>query len=132
MKEIRFNDRIWFGKYRNKRISEIIKIDPKFVQGLTKEDKISLDSRTMVYFTKKSESKYSTFGRPWDRDQPIIITATQGVRPEIWPVGTGDLNLEVNENGEQIFYQPENRPIEQVVEERIERPPTSQFIITDQ
>jgi hypothetical protein len=47
-------------------------------------------------------------------------------------VGTGDLNLEVNENGEQIFYQPENRPIEQVVEERIERPPTSQFIITDQ
>lgn len=104
MKEIRYNDRIWFGKYKNKRISEILKIDPKFVQGLVKEDKICLDDRVMEHLSEKSRSRYSTFGgRPLDTGygEPIIVETQGGLRQ--------------TRIDRELFYQPQ--PVEENIGE---------------
>lgn len=50
MKEVRFNDKLWFGKYSGSRISELIKDDPNYIQKLIKEDKIKLDNKSKKYF----------------------------------------------------------------------------------
>lgn len=54
MKEVRLNDKLWFGKYKNVRMSDIIKTDPTFIQKIIKEGKIKLDKKSIDLF----ESKY--------------------------------------------------------------------------
>jgi hypothetical protein len=56
MKEIRFNDRLWFGKYKNQRINDLIKNDPSYVQKILNEESsnIKLDPKTMQFFMERT------------------------------------------------------------------------------
>lgn len=47
MKEIRYNDRLWFGKYNGTRLCEIIKNDQNYVHKLINEFGFKLDQRSM-------------------------------------------------------------------------------------
>jgi hypothetical protein len=53
MKEVRLNDRFWFGKHKGARICEIIKQDPIFIQKIIKEGKIKLDEKGRILFEQK-------------------------------------------------------------------------------
>lgn len=57
MKEVRFNDKLWFGKYKGKRISDIIKNDPNFIQKLLRDNKIKMDAKTTMFFEDRCGSK---------------------------------------------------------------------------
>jgi len=60
MKEVRFNDKFWFGKYKNLRLGDIIKKDPKFVMRLMDCGKISIDDKShefLMHVTGMSKSK---------------------------------------------------------------------------
>jgi hypothetical protein len=61
MKEVRFNDKIWFGKHKGLRICEVIKLDPIFVQKLVTDNKIKLDERSMNNFQERIGIKKSRF-----------------------------------------------------------------------
>lgn len=64
MKEVRFNDRLWFGKHSGVRISELIKADPNYIQKLIKEGKIKLDEKSNKAFEDRmgiSEAKKNSF-----------------------------------------------------------------------
>ena len=41
MKVVRFNDRLWFGKYKGVRICDVIKQDPAHIHKLMDEGKIA-------------------------------------------------------------------------------------------
>lgn len=47
MKVVRYNDKMWFGKHKDKSVSDILKIDPPFLVKILKEGKIQFDERTM-------------------------------------------------------------------------------------
>lgn len=56
MKEIRFNDRMWFGKYKGLRIYEIIDSNPSYISKILKENNLFLDekSKNRLFGDKKS------------------------------------------------------------------------------
>jgi hypothetical protein len=56
MKEVRLNDKMWFGKYKGTRINDIIRTDATFIQKLVKEGKIKLDEKCQYLF----DTKYGT------------------------------------------------------------------------
>jgi len=53
MKEVRLNDKFWFGKHKGARVSDIIKHDPNFIQKIVKEGKIKLDDKSRILFEQK-------------------------------------------------------------------------------
>jgi len=53
MKEVRLNDKLWFGKHKDTRISDIIKADPSFIQKLVKEGKIKLNEKCQFLYDSK-------------------------------------------------------------------------------
>jgi len=64
MKEVRFNDRLWFGKHKGARVSDLIKGDPNYIQKLMKEGAITLDAKSKNYFEERcgiSAKKKSSF-----------------------------------------------------------------------
>lgn len=56
-KLIRINDRIWFGKYKGSRVSDLIRMDSKFILNLT--EKFILDKKILDGFEKRKISKFS-------------------------------------------------------------------------
>jgi len=57
MKEVRFNDKLWFGLHRGERISDLIKNNPAYIQRLVRENKIKLDEKSNTFFENKFEDK---------------------------------------------------------------------------
>lgn len=53
MKEVRYNDKLWFGKHRGARICDIIKYDPIFIKKLVDDKKIILDKKTQYHLNEK-------------------------------------------------------------------------------
>ncbi len=53
MKEVRFNDKLWFGKHKGARVSDLIKGDPNYIQKLIKEGAITLDTKSKNYFEER-------------------------------------------------------------------------------
>lgn len=86
MKEIRYNDRLWFGKHKGRRICEIIKGDPAYVQKLVNEYKIKLDEKSNNLFEEK------TGRRRMGIEPPIGIGNDPNPRRKI---------VQCNTNGEQ-------------------------------
>ena len=62
MKEMRYNDKMWFGRHKGERISDLIKHDPAYVQKIIKEGKIRLDPKTNNYYEERFGSKKSSIG----------------------------------------------------------------------
>lgn len=56
-KLIRINDRMWFGKYKGSRVSDLIRMDSKFILNLT--EKFILDKKILDGFEKRKISKFS-------------------------------------------------------------------------
>lgn len=84
MKEVRYNDRLWFGKHKGTRICEIIKSDPAHIQKIMIESKITLDKKSMnLYNDRNGKRRQHSFE----------------YRPSL-----GNVNVEP-ENGE---YRPQN------------------------
>jgi hypothetical protein len=56
---IYLNEKIWFGKYKGKRLKEIIDNDISYVKKLLKENKsISLDNESINYINIKTKKIY--------------------------------------------------------------------------
>lgn len=66
MKEVRYNDRIWFGKHKGMRFCELIKHDPNFIQKMVLDGKIKLDAKTMMVF----EQNYGRMKKPIPQARP--------------------------------------------------------------
>lgn len=63
MKEVRYHDRLWFGKHKGNRISDIIRSDPNFIRKLMNEKKIKLDKKCYSIFEGNERQVHSS--RPW-------------------------------------------------------------------
>ena len=62
-KEVRLNDKMWFGKYQGKSIKDIIHIDKGFLDNLVVTDKIKFNKNILEYI--KVHKKYKP---RWDDD----------------------------------------------------------------
>lgn len=111
MKEVRYNDRFWFGKHKGARIFEIINHDPNFIQKLINENKIKLDSKTTSYFERKigkfnlepigigRRPNFGTYQRieePIEPIEPIRIQIEPGTK--ISTQYTHNRNMEIIDN----------------------------------
>ena len=82
MKEVRFNDRMWFGKHKGNRICDIINHDPKFIQKLLKEDKIKLDKKITKFLEEKFNPQMTNSRSDLDQIfNPIEDTPNLRVNP---------------------------------------------------
>lgn len=101
MKEVRLNDKMWFGKHKGSRVMNIIKTDPSFIQTMVKEKKFVLDEKGNEFFESRygpitGEKKKLTVSMPtlsragYNRPAydvlsdypPYITTARQGIPRE--------------------------------------------------
>lgn len=69
MKEVRLNDKFWFGKHQNKRIFEIIKGDPAYIHKLINDGKIKLDKKASELFNERNGSTPFEIRRSISRPQ---------------------------------------------------------------
>jgi len=73
MKKIRYNDKLWFGKYKGTRISELIRSDTSYLHKLVNEHKFVMDDKINDYFRKNGiRMKYTAvdaaeFENVWSR-----------------------------------------------------------------
>lgn len=76
-KLIRINDRIWFGKYKGSRVSDLIRMDSKFILNLT--EKFILDKKILDGFEKRKISKFSNdnFGTRLNTDDVFFGQFTE-------------------------------------------------------
>jgi hypothetical protein len=53
MKELRYNDKLWFGKHRGSRVCDVIKGDPSFIKKIVDKGKVKLDQKTQKLFNDR-------------------------------------------------------------------------------
>ncbi len=62
-KEVRLNDKIWFGKYRGRTIKDILDYDRCFLDTLLDKGKITYHKNVLDFLIKpKSNSGFSGYG----------------------------------------------------------------------
>lgn len=92
-KEVRLNDKMWFGKYKGKTIKSVVDADMRFLEVLMDKGKISLHQNVKDYigggssFKKQKLSAY----RPsdlWWGDAPHITATQTTTQPGGWESGT--------------------------------------------
>ena len=86
MKEVRLNDRLWFGKHKGARISDVIKKDPTWLNKILKENKIKLDEKSKIFYEERCgiRKKYTFELR--DPAEPIYIDPRGGApRLDVMP-----------------------------------------------
>jgi hypothetical protein len=55
-KEVRYNDKLWFGKYKGKRVKSVLR-DTKYVDSLLEKDMIRLDKKLSCYYESMKREK---------------------------------------------------------------------------
>jgi hypothetical protein len=50
MRKVRYNDRLWFGKYKGQRACDVLHNDTSYIQKLQKEHGIVFDKEILDYF----------------------------------------------------------------------------------
>ena len=103
MKEVRYNDKMWFGKHKGTRISDLIKLDPDYIQKIINDGVITLDNKGKEYFEEilhGGRRRPNRFGLPPQLDELQIVEPQLGqrVEPEIsssrnYSVDTMNFNL---------------------------------------
>jgi len=86
MKEVRLNDKFWFGKHKGARVSDVIKKDPTWLNKILKENKIKLDDKSKIYYEERCgiRKRYSFELR--DPVEPIYIDPRGGApRLDVMP-----------------------------------------------
>lgn len=78
MKEVRLNDKLWFGKYKGERISALIKSDASYIQKILKEGIISMDDKCKNLFEDAQGIRHER--RIMFPDPEIIIGDESAVR----------------------------------------------------
>jgi len=67
-KEVRYNDKFWFGKYKNKRIRSILSGDIKYVDSLIEKGMITLDNKLSSHYEALKRDMYRNKEDERDRD----------------------------------------------------------------
>jgi hypothetical protein len=60
-KEVRLNDKMWFGRHKGRSIKEIIDCDYSFLYGLILRNKIIYNKNVIDYLSKKEQSLKSQY-----------------------------------------------------------------------
>lgn len=76
IKEVRLNDKIWFGKYKGHTIKEILSIDRHYLDDLMFKNKIVYSENIIKYLEQKN-SKFKSPKLHWiDTSATFTVGAT--------------------------------------------------------
>lgn len=80
VKEVRLNDKLWFGKYKGKTIKDIINCDRNFIENLVTNNKITYNKNVIDYINEslfsmekklsRMEPRLAYDERPWEIEIP--------------------------------------------------------------
>lgn len=89
MKQIRYNDRLWFGKYKGVRAHDIMATDPCYFNKFIDEQKISLDNRLTEKMKKRTNSILNS--PRFDYDPPTFPVYDEQVTERVTRYGNEEL-----------------------------------------
>jgi hypothetical protein len=75
MKELRLNDKIWFGKYKDKRVVDVLDLDKNFLDKMVESGKYFYSDNVKNYIygdNKKKKLSYSSYHLS-SRYRPVIL-----------------------------------------------------------
>lgn len=73
-KEVRLNDKMWFGKYRGRTIKDLLNIDRYYLDDLVMKNKIIFSKNVTDYLGNKRNHSisWSNWDEPAPPDEPVI------------------------------------------------------------
>lgn len=111
MKLVRFNDRMWFGKHKGVRLSDLINSDYSFVMKLINDKVIILDEKGNNQLKKIQEPNIYT---PYRNTMPTREEGEFRIIFHISPQHFDYANTMINDSVRRLFSDLHNRIIESI------------------